>query len=158
MAKDWLAPKAGPIRSFRAFIKSQLRAFTENHLDHVFAARRDPRRIGLVDPRDLASDAGDPADAAFDRSLVDIAVHRTLERLRRVSADGAEVIADLLRTDNQGSPDILERIGRRGARLRDVRARAQRNFAALFRRELAATVHDDADLALLLDELDSLLP
>ena len=159
MEKDWLFPKDGPIESFRAFVKAQLRAYVINYLDYEYAARRDPRNVGRIERgTDAEPSAPDSADHAFDQSIVDIAVHRALGLLRGASAGDAEVIADLLRTDGRGSDDLLARLGRSDARERDVKGRARKKFAALFREELEAIVHNEDELAILLRDLDRLLP
>lgn len=159
MEKDWLFPKDRPIGSFRGYIKTQLRGYVLNYFDYHYAARRDPRAVETIDVcADAPSTTHDPADHAFDQTLVDIAVDRALRQLYRASTDDAEVIADLLRTDGRGSDDLLERLGRADTRERDIRSRARKKFAALFRDELEAIVHDEEELATLLRDLDRLLP
>ena len=161
MARDWLFPATGEIESFRVYVKTQLRRFVINYLDHFFAGVRDPRRAESLGADDPASPkALDPADAAFDRSLVDIALNRALDRLRESSPADAMVIDDLLQTDLRGSDDILERIGRVEGRVRDIRRRARTQFAKLFREQLETMTsrHDDEEIERLLRELDRFIP
>ena len=70
----------------------------------------------------------------------------------------AEVVADLLRTDGEGSADLGERLGKSPEQLVHLRHRARKRFATLFHERLRETVRDDGDYAALLEDLGPYLP
>jgi len=159
MEKDWLVPKGGPIRSFRAFLKDSLRKFTSGELDRRFAKRRTVARTTSLDAQDEpASDRNNPAASILDRSLMDVAFQAAMRRLREVSKGHAAVIELLLASDGDGVPGVAALLGRKGTRDRDAARRAQARLATLFREELEKTVQDTDELELFLRLVDRYLP
>ena len=159
MEHDWLVPKDGPIRSFRAFLKDQLRKHAHNELDHRLAKRRHPGRVRRLAKRDEpASPGNDPAISVLDRTLMDIAFRAAMARLREKSPGHAAVINLMLQTNGRGTPDLSALAEFKGSRERDVVRSAQRRLAKLFREELEKTVRDAEELEILLRILDRFLP
>jgi DNA-directed RNA polymerase specialized sigma24 family protein len=158
LEKGWLAREGPALRSFRAYVTTQLRRFVLDHLDRRNALRRGAaRQAGPTALETAAASGPDPADA-LDRGWVEVAVSRALASLREGNADYAEVIDDLLRTHGEGSPDLAARMGRPAATLAVLRHRARRRFALLFEEELRFTVRDEADFAELWSALARHLP
>ena len=106
----------------------------------------------------MAHGAPDPAAGDLDVAFVQVTVDRALSELRAKNEEYAEVIADLLRTHGEGSPDLAERLGRDADDVAVLRHRARRRFAALFADELRATVRDDEAFGDLLQRLDAYVP
>lgn len=159
MEKDWLVPKHGEIRSFRAFLKHTLRTLTLDELDRRFAKCRTPRRTKALDgANEPRSERDNPSEAVLDRSLMDIAFQATMRRLRADSPGYAAVVEALLASDGGPLPDLAVLAGRPGKRARDVRRGAQQLLARYFVEELRRTVHDEEELGLLLRRLDRYLP
>jgi DNA-directed RNA polymerase specialized sigma24 family protein len=158
LAKGWLSREVGEVRCFRAFLQVQLRRFTWSWVRDRAALRRSPGRPPTEDGLDTAaSPEGDPAEA-LDRGLVASAVERAVARLRAGNEVYGEIVADLLRTDGEGSADLAQRLARAPADLPLLRHRARRRFAVLFTEELRATVRDDESFDELLARLEPLLP
>jgi hypothetical protein len=154
--------EATPIESFRRFLAWRLRNYTLNHLRKSVAARRDPL-LGAVgaDLDRLAVAEDDPAELlAFDEGIVKIAVDRALARLRTDCREDllAEVIADLLATNGEGSEAFALRIGRDASQMRRLRYDARQAFQGLLLRELRNLCRTDREYWELLDELDPILP
>lgn len=155
----WLAKDAARMHSFRSWLKMQLFRFTCDWVDRHRAQKR--QAPGLEDPevlRGLRARVLDPAEADFDRALVDAAVQEALRRLAERSEDQAEVIRTLLRTDGRPGPDLGARLGREGNALAALVRRARTAFAGLLAETLRRTVRDDAAFADLLEELGPHLP
>jgi DNA-directed RNA polymerase specialized sigma24 family protein len=159
MEKGWLARDAAEVRCFRAYLQTQLRRFVYKHLEHEGAQRRSPK--ALV-PSALLEEVGtsrdDPAARELDRSWVEVAVDDALERLRVGNADYYQIVADLLRTEGAGSPDLGALLGRSPAQLTHLRHRARRRFSVLLHECLRETVRDDAAFEDLCARLEAYLP
>jgi DNA-directed RNA polymerase specialized sigma24 family protein len=155
----WLSKEAGDIRCFRAYLQVVLKRFTWNHVERKKAAKRDPGRpmsdVGLAA---VADEASDPAARALDEGLLTVALDAALAALRAGNEAYAEIIADLLRTNGEGSPDLAARLGRAPGDLAVLRHRARKRFATLFADELRATVKDDDAFGDLLKRLEPLVP
>lgn len=157
--KGWLAQDLHGIRSFRAYLQTQLRRFVHKRLDHRFAKKRHAGALAPADALDaVAGGEDEPAAQDLDRSWVEIAVEQALAELRAGNELYAEIIADLLRTDGEGSPDLAARLDRTDAQLVHLRHRARRRFALLFHAELRATVRDEEAFEDLCRELAPYLP
>ncbi len=155
----WLARDAAELRSFRSWLKMQLFRFTCDWIDRRRAQRRSAP--GWDDPetlRGLRARVIDPAEADFDRGLVEGAVEEALGRLAARSEDQAEVIRSLLRSDGHPGPDLGARLGRQGNALAALVRRARTAFATLLAEALRGTVRDEQAFAELLDALDPHLP
>jgi DNA-directed RNA polymerase specialized sigma24 family protein len=152
LEKGWLARDADDVRCFRAYLQTQLRRFCSDHLDRRFAAKPAEALSGVQDPR------GTDAAEELDRGWIDVAVGRALATLQRHNHDYYEVVADLLRTGGEGSPDLAARMDRSPTQLVHLRHRARRRFAALFHDELRETVRDDEAFADLARRLEPHLP
>ncbi len=145
LEKGWLAREGPALRSFRAWVSTQLRRYVLDHLDRLHAHKRGAgRQAGEAPLARVASAAPDPAEA-LDRGWVEVAVAEALRLLRAGNADYAAVIDDLLATDGQGSPDLAERLGRPRSALDVLRHRARKRFATLFEEQLRLTVRDEDD-------------
>jgi DNA-directed RNA polymerase specialized sigma24 family protein len=156
LAKGWLEREMADIRCFRAWLQVQLRRVTYHHLEARHAQKRDPGRWAPTEA--LEHVAGGEAAAALDQGLVGVAVEQALAALRAANADYAEIIADLLRTDGEGSPDLGALLDRTPQQLVHLRHRARKRFATLFHERLREIVRDDADYEALLADLGPLLP
>ena len=156
MEKGWLSRHAEEIRSFRAYLKTQLFRFTSDWLDRHFAERRSPKREAGPVREDLHAAPDDAADA-LDRGFLDVAVQRALAELTEVNEEQAEVVRDLLRTEG-GSTDLAERLGRPEKQMAVLRHRARRKFAMFLATELKRTVADEAAFSKLIGSLESHLP
>jgi len=156
LEKGWLERDAGEIRCFRAWLKVQLRRFTLAWARDGAAAKRRPP--GASSLEDAPAVAGPDLDAALDAGLVNAAVERCMTRLRAGNEIYAEIVADLLRTEGEGAPDLAARLGRDAKDLAVLRHRARRRFASLFADELRATVRDPAAFDDLLARLEPHLP
>lgn len=156
--KGWLAREGPELRSFRAYVTTQLRRFVLDHLDRRHALKRGAgRQAGAEALARVASGGPDPAEA-LDRGWVEVAVAEALQLLRQGNADYAAVIDDLLRTQGEGSPDLAERLGRPASTLPVLRHRARRRFALLFEEQLRLTVRDEEDFDQLWSALAPHLP
>ncbi len=158
LEKGWLEHHDGDLRCFRAWLKVQLQRFTRGWLRERGAAKR-----GGSVARDDAALAvvgveGPDLDAALDAGWVDAAVVRAIARLREGNEEYAEIVADLLRTDGEGSSDLAVRLGRPPKDLAILRHRARRRFAALFVDEVRASVRDPEAYEALLARLEPHLP
>jgi DNA-directed RNA polymerase specialized sigma24 family protein len=158
LEKGWLQRDGDEIRCFRAYLQVQLRRFTLAWLRDQGAARRSPPNrptdVGLETVAAVAADVG----GALDAALVEAAVAQAHARLRRGNETYAEIVADLLRTHGEGSPDLAERIGHSRADLPVLRHRAKRRFAVLLASELRATVREDEAYEALLRCVEPYLP
>jgi len=156
--KGWLSRDGESIRCFRAYLQTQLRRFTYKHLDHMFAAKRHAPDMRSDDAlRDVAAvEAEGIAD--LDRAFVETAVERALSRLREANEIYAEIVADLLRTGGDASPDLALRIDRPARRLPVLKHRATRRFGLLLYEELRLTVRDDGSFETLCRRLEPWLP
>jgi DNA-directed RNA polymerase specialized sigma24 family protein len=154
-----LSNQGRALRSFRRFLATLLRRHVLDHFDARRAAKRDPG-TPLLDAglSDAASREEDPAFAAFHAEIVRIALDRALARVRSRNETHAEILADLLRTDGVGSPDLAERLLDDPARLADHRHRARRALGVLLLEELRDLSLDSDDFEDLLAEVDPLLP
>jgi DNA-directed RNA polymerase specialized sigma24 family protein len=157
LEKGWLERDAGEIRCFRGWLKVQLRRFTLAWVRDAGAARRGGTLPADARLDDVEADAPD-LDAALDAGLVEAAVARCVARLREGNEEYGEIVADLLRTEGTGSPDLAARLGRPAKDLAVLRHRARRRFAALFADELRATVRDPEAFDDLLARLAPHLP
>lgn len=159
LEKGWLERDADDVRCFRAYLQTQLRRFVLKHLDHRFAKKR---HGGAPAPAEVlegvAGRSPDPEVADLDRGWVAIAVEQALAELRAANELYAEIIADLLRTDGQGSPDLARRLDRSETQLVHLRHRARRRFGVLFHEQLRQTVRDDEAFDDLCRELAPYLP
>ena len=70
----------------------------------------------------------------------------------------AEVIADLLRTEGEGSSDLGERLGQSSKQLTHLRHRARKRFSVLFHEQLRQTVLDEEAFEDLCQRLEAYLP
>ncbi len=157
--KEWLSRNAGEIRSFRRYLKAQLFRRACDYVDQATAKRRKPP--GLESPevlRGIRGRAMDPANAAFDDTVVGIAIERALELLQQQRAEYAEIVRDLIRTRGEGSPDIAARLGRAESQMAVLRFRARRAFSVHLAEELKGLVRSETEFAELVQELGPLLP
>src|SRR5262245_15816204 len=132
-----LSAQDGQLRSFRRWLATLLRRHVLDHLDAKRARKRDPG-APQVDAAlaDAPSREADPAFAAFHEEIVSIAVQRALARVRARNEVHAEILADLLRTDGAGSPDVAVRLLPDPSRLPDQKFRARRALGTLLLEEL----------------------
>lgn len=159
LEKGWLASEGEAIRSFRAYLQTQLRRFAYRHLERRRGATRSAGAGALELPLDgVVDDDADPAAQELDEGWVEVAVERTLATIRAKNADYHAVLEDLLATDGEGSADLGQRMGKRPEQLVHLRHRARRRFALLFHEELRATVRDDEAFEELCVRLDPYLP
>jgi DNA-directed RNA polymerase specialized sigma24 family protein len=154
-----LSSQGDRLRSFRRLLATMLRRHVLDHLDARRAAKRDPGpAVGDAALDGAASREADPALAAFHAEIVRIGIERAMARVRQRNETYAEVLADLLRTDGVGSPDLAERLLGDPARLADHRHRARRMLGTLFLEELRGLSLDAEDFEDLLAELEPYLP
>lgn len=154
--KGWLEREMADVRCFRAWLQVQLKRLVWRHLEHETAQKRDP---GAWAPEEaLEGVAGREAAESLDADLVEMVVQQALGAMRATNSDYAEVVADLLRTDGDGSADLGERLGKSPEQLVHLRHRARKRFATLFHERLRETVRDDGDYAALLEDLGPYLP
>lgn len=158
--KGWLARDAAEIRSFRSWLKMQLFRFTCDWIDRMRAAKRQAAGSDLGPDVLLGMRARvmDPADAAFDRELVEAAIESALRKLADRSEDQAEVMRDLLRRDGAASSDLADRLDRNASQLAALTRRARVAFAGLLAVELRTLTRDEHSFARLLEDLDPYLP
>ncbi len=159
LEKDWLTRDVAAIRCFRAYLQMQLKRFVYKHLDHKFAQKRNPGALASPEALEgVVGDAADPSSVELDEGWVSVAVTQALAELRQGNEIYAEVIADLLRTDGQGSPDLAERLGQSAQQLTHLRHRARKRFGTLFHEQLRQTVLDDEAFEELCTRLEAYLP
>jgi DNA-directed RNA polymerase specialized sigma24 family protein len=160
LEKGWLSEKAGDIRCFRAYLQTQLRRFTHDHLDWVHRKKRHPPGpLGSEEElRAVSTTEDDPAALELDRGWVDVAIERALATLAQGNETYHAIIDDLLRTDGEGSDDLAERLARSPRDVAYLKYRARARFAKLFAEELRATVRDDGTFEELLATLSPFLP
>jgi len=158
LEKGWLSRDETSIVCFRAYLQTQLRRFTYRRLDFMHAARRHaPGTRGDDVLQSIAEESGYGTDG-LDQAFVDVATERALVTLRRANEVYAEIIADLLRTDGAGTPDLAMRLGRPGRQLPVLKHRATRRFALLLYEELRMTVRDNMSFETLCHQLEPFLP
>ena len=159
LEKGWLSRNAGDIRCFRAFLQTQLKRYVYKYLDHKFAKKRTAPGATSHDALEgVMGEAPDPAENELDEGWVAVAVDLALEELRKGNQDYYEIIADLLRTQGDGSPDLAERMGRSPQQVVHLRHRARKRFATLFHEHLRETVRDDQSFEELCERLEAFLP
>ena len=157
--KAWLSREAGAIRSFRKYLKAQLFRRACDYVDRAKAKKRKPPGLaGQEGLQGVRARAIDPAEAALDASLVEIAVDRALATLAENNAEHAEIVRDLRRTAGEGSADLAERLGRPAQQMAVLRHRARKAFAVCLAEELKGLVRSEVEFARLLEDLDPLLP
>lgn len=148
--KEWLAQATATRGRFRAYVRTLLQRYVYKRLRHAGARKRRPpdgmTTYGLFehDAVHHATPEEDAELAEFDRGWVSVAVDRALQRLALDHVRYQVIIADLLSTDGEGSPDIGELVGAEPKQLAVLRHRARKRFRALFEEELRATVGDRA--------------
>lgn len=159
IAKGWLSRDATDLRCFRAYLQTQLRRFAYKHLDHKFAKKRKAPTPSSHDALEgVRGSAPDPAEAELDQGWVDLAVQAAVEDLRTANAEYYEIIADLLRTHGEGSPDLGERMGRSPQQMTHLRHRARKRFGVLFHEHLREGVRDEEAFDELCERLSTYLP
>ncbi len=159
LEKDWLTRDVDSIRCFRAYLQLQLKRFVYKHLDHKFAQKRNPGAMASPEALEgVVGDGVDPSAEELDEGWVSVAVTQALAELRQGNELYAEVIADLLRTDGEGSPDLAERLGQSSQQLTHLRHRARKRFGTLFHEQLRETVLDDEAFEDLCGRLEAYLP
>lgn len=158
LEKGWLQRDGGEIRSFRAYLKVQVRRFTWSWLREQHALKRRPPHQLLEADLEARASASPELDIALDAAFVQSAVERCCTQLAASNAVYAEIIADLLRTEGVGSSDLATRLGREPRDLAVLRHRARRRFAHLLAEELRATVRDAESFHELLVLLEPHLP
>jgi DNA-directed RNA polymerase specialized sigma24 family protein len=159
LEKDWLTRDVESIRCFRAYLQMQLKRFVYKHLEHKFAQKRNPGALASAEALEgVMGNSVDPSTADLDEGWVAVAVEQALAELRQGNEIYAEVIADLLRTDGEGSPDLAERLGQSSQQLTHLRHRARKRFGTLFHEQLRQTVLDDEAFEELCQRLESYLP
>jgi len=158
LEKGWLARDGAQIRCFRAYLQVQLKRFTWAWVRGRLTQKRHPPNAPTDFGLEEAPAAADDAAGALDAAVVETLVEDCLRRLRTGNELYAEIIADLLRTDGAGSPDLASRLGRPPADLPVLRYRARRRFAHLFTERLREAVRDPEDYDALLARLEPYLP
>lgn len=158
LEKGWLSREAERIRCFRAYLQTQLRRFTYDHLDYTDRKKRHAPGTVASDALNTVAGPGDDPAQDLDESWVEIAVAHALESLRGGNRTYALIIDDLLATEGETSPDLPERLGRTKREIAYLKHRARRRFAALLADELRATVRDDDAFAELVGRLAPFLP
>lgn len=155
----------GSIKTFRAWLARQLDRAVSDHLDKLFAKRRNP---GERAPEAALADVPAPDDSAalatLDKGIVQIAIERSLAHLEK--GDGATkwghvyvgILQDLLANDGSTSPDLPARLGIPPGSLPMHKLRAKKKFGEVFVDELRKTVRHEDDLEELLRDLDPYLP
>lgn len=176
LEKGWLE-RVDPARGgVGAYLLTLVRRFALGVLRREGARRRRPAAgcvsidLALGDAPGAGAAPAAPATAgapeapdgagldAFYRGWVGVAVDRALGRLGRAHPRDREVIADLIATDGQQSPDLGARLGLAPGPLAVLKHRARRRFARLFEEELARAVPAAEDLAALRRGLRGFLP
>lgn len=159
LEKDWLVRDVESIRCFRAYLQVQLKRFVYKHLEHKTAQKRNPGSMASADTLEgVMGDDLDPSTAELDEGWVAVAVEQALGELRAGNELYAEVIADLLRTEGEGSADLPERLGQTAKQVTHLRHRARKRFSTLFHEQLRQTVQDDEAFDELCERLESVLP
>ena len=157
--KGWLSRDVESIRCFRAYLQTHLKRFVYKHLDRKFAQKRHPGALASPDALEGVMGEGlDPSTIELDEGWVAVAVEQALAELRGGNELYAEIIADLLRTDGEGSKDLGERLGQSNTQLTHLRHRARKRFGTLFHEHLRQTVLDDDAFEELCDRLERYLP
>lgn len=159
LEKDWLTRDVESIRCFRAYLQMQLKRFVYKHLEYKFAQKRNPGAMASPEALEgVMGDAVDPSTTEFDEGWVTVAVEQALAELRDGNELYGEVIADLLRTEGEGSDDLGERLGQTSKQLTHLRHRARKRFSVLFHEQLRQTVLDESAFEDLCQRLESYLP
>ena len=158
LEKDWLTRDVESIRCFRAYLQLQLKRFVYKHLDHKFAQKRNPGALAAPEALEGVVGEAEPAAAELDEGWVRVAVEQALAELRQGNELYAEVIADLLRTEGEGSADLAERLRQSPQQLTHLRHRARKRFGTLFHEQLRQTVLDDEAFEELCTRLEAYLP
>jgi len=159
LEKDWLVRDVESIRCFRAYLQVQLKRFVYKHLEHKTAQKRNPGSMASAETLEgVMGDDLDPSAAELDEGWVAVAVEQALGELRAGNELYAEVIADLLRTEGEGSADLPERLGQTSKQVTHLRHRARKRFSTLFHEQLRQTVQDDDAFDELCERLESVLP
>ncbi len=157
--KGWLTRDVESIRCFRAYLQTHLKRFVYKHLDKKFAQKRHSGALASAEALEgVMGDSLDPSAVELDEGWVAVAIEQALAELRGGNELYAEVIADLLRTDGEGSHDLGERLGQSSKQLTHLRHRARKRFGALFHEHLRQTVLDDDAFEELCVRLESYLP
>lgn len=159
LEKDWLTKDVENIRCFRAYLQMQLKRFVYKHLEHKFAQKRNPGAMASAETLEgVMGDGVDPSSVELDEGWISVAVEQALAELREGNELYAEVIADLLRTEGQGSDDLGERLGQTDKQLTHLRHRARKRFSVLFHEQLRQTVLDEEAFEDLCQRLEAYLP
>lgn len=159
LEKGWLSRDVGELRCFRAYLQTQLRRYVYKHLEKKFAKKRTAPGATSHDALEgVMGDAPDPAASELDEGWVQVAVDLALEELRQGNEDYHAIIADLLRTHGEGSPDIAEQMGKSPQQVVHLRHRARKRFGALFHEHLRESVRDDEAFEELCVRLEGYLP
>ncbi len=159
LEKDWLTRDVESIRCFRAYLQMQLKRFVYKHLEHKFAQKRNPGAMASPEALEgVMGDSVDPSTTELDEGWVTVAVQQAIAELRDGNGLYAEVIADLLRTEGEGSDDLGERLGQSAKQLTHLRHRARKRFSVLFHEQLRQTVLDESAFEDLCQRLESYLP
>ncbi len=106
----------------------------------------------------VVGDSVDPSDVELDQGWISVAIEQALGELREGNEQYAEIIADLLRTQGEGSDDLGERLDKTPQQLTHLRHRARKRFGVLFHEQLRQTVLDEEAFEDLCQRLESYLP
>lgn len=159
LEKNWLTRDVESIRCFRAYLQMQLKRFVYKHLEHKFAQKRNPGAMASAETLEgVVGDSVDPSDVELDQGWISVAIEQALGELREGNEQYAEIIADLLRTQGEGSDDLGERLDKTPQQLTHLRHRARKRFGVLFHEQLRQTVLDEEAFEDLCQRLESYLP
>jgi DNA-directed RNA polymerase specialized sigma24 family protein len=160
LERDMFA-KADPARGrFRAFLRTVCARQLAARRDHENAAKRGGgRSMVSIDPCDaerrytLEPAHGMTPERIFDRTWALTLLERVVDRLRCEyddagrSANFEELIAQLTRDPSSGAySEIAGRLGTTEGNVRVAVHRLRRRYGLLLREEIAATVHDAAQV------------
>jgi len=142
--KNWLSQATPQRGRFRAYLQDLLRKHAIGILRHDSRQKRSPGKKPVpVDEARIPAPEEQVELDEFSRSWVQIAIDRTLERLREEHEDSHTVVADLIATEGKGSQNLDAQLGLNRTQLYALRTRARKRFCRIFEDVLAETVDDE---------------
>ena len=158
MEKGWLQEREGDdrIRSFRAFLRLQLRRFTIGKLrKHI---RGESQEVEGVELERLAAKDCAP-DADLDRAFLRSTVSESVELLRVRNERYALVFSEMLENNGKTTPELARQLGKTAPQMRLLRHRSKRAFEEICIQLLRATCDgDDSATQELLTVLEPYFP
>lgn len=155
LERGWLNERGQPIRSFRAYLATQLRRFLVGEIRGVVQQRSKTERIAA----ERTAPEPESPDAAMNRAFIRASIDRTMQILRRGSPRLARIMQDLLDHDGKQSPELREELGVTPENMRTLRFRAKRAFEEIFVDLLRGACGENEDeVTDLLSALEPFLP